>query len=205
MYKRQGLVEDTDAPFLYCETEFVQAMPFVSALRLQRRIELPVGGQSVRLRDTVRNVGHTDSTHMMLYHFNLGFPLVAEGTMLDLGNDTCVWSDRDHYLRAVFGPPQVGVQNSLAVFQHQGDVAAISLASPVLGRRLRMTYPTATLPYCQVFRMAGQGAYGACIEPCTTGARTRQDARAQGEMIILGPGDQRAYDISLDFLPLTAT
>ncbi len=47
--------------------------------------------------------------------------------------------------------------------------------------------------------MGGRGLYGLGLEPCTSGVRTRREARDAGQMIVLQPGEARDYvlDISL--------
>jgi hypothetical protein len=191
------LVDDVDAPFVFCEVEFVQAMSFVSALRLRRRIELPVGSKTMTIRDVVRNVGNTPATHMLLYHFNLGFPLVNPGTSIDLGHDDCVWQSEPHAPLAAFAAPEKDARNTISTFKHQAETAQVIVKSPQAGVELQFEYPAAQLPYCQLLRMKAPGIYGIGIEPCTTGSRSRQGARDKGEMIVLQPGEERRYDLRL--------
>lgn len=192
-----GLNDDGDAPVVFCETEFVQTLAFVSALRLRRRIEIPVGGQSLILRDTVRNVGNGPATHMLLYHFNLGFPLVDEGAVLEMGQDTCVRNSGTDDPLASVSAAQAKAKPQISVFAHAADTAEIHLKNPRSGLSLHMRYPRAQLPYCQILRMPGVGTYGLGIEPCTTHAPSRSGARACGEMIILNPGEERHYSLDL--------
>lgn len=197
-----GLVDDVADPYVFCEIEFVQAMSFVSALRLRRRIEVPVGGTSLRLRDVVRNIGPQRATHMLLYHFNLGFPLVGPGSTLSLGQDQVGWMSEPHVPDAPFPEPAPEVRNLLSVFEHGAARGDIRLENPQAGVRLHMSYPSAQLPFCQILRVAAQGHYCMGIEPCTAAQRTRAAAREQGEMILLQPGDERAYDLNIDLTDL---
>lgn len=197
-----GLVDDAPTPYVYCETEFIQAMNFVSALRLRRRIEIPVGSQSISIRDVVRNVGHTPATHMLLYHFNLGFPIAAAGSEISLGGDDCVWRSESHDPRAPFPEPTSNARRLISVFKHAKDIGEVAVVNPKTGQQLQITYPAAQLPYCQILKAAQQGIYGMGIEPCTTAARTRADARACDEMIILHPGEEREYCLSVNLTSL---
>ena len=49
---------------------------FGNPLRLTRHITAQLGGSSVRIEDTVENLGGQPTPHMMLYHCNFGFPLL---------------------------------------------------------------------------------------------------------------------------------
>lgn len=193
-----GLIDDVPEPYVFCETEFVQAMNFVSALRLRRRIESTVGSQSLTIRDVVRNVGNTPATHMLLYHFNLGFPLAAAGCKVELRRDECVWRSEAHDPLALFPAPRVDARKLISVFKHADDIGEILLTSPQAGVQLQIKYPSEQLPYCQILRVTEPGIYGIGIEPCTTAGRSREEAREREEMIILQPGEERQYCLNFD-------
>jgi hypothetical protein len=48
--------------------------------------------------------------------------------------------------------------------------------------------------------MLGEGTYGVALEPTTNRDAGRFDARARGELIWLGPGEQRSYQLELGAL-----
>ncbi|MDC0434035.1 DUF4432 family protein [bacterium] len=192
-----GLVDDAEKPCVFCEAEFVQGMAFISALRLRRRIELPVGSQTLTICDTVKNVGNNPATHMLLYHFNLGFPLVARDTRVDFGKDECVWYSEAHDPTALFPEPTAHDTNKISVFRHITEEACMTIKSPLTGLSMQFTYPSSQLSHCQMLQMTAPGIYGIGIEPCTAGSRTRKLAREADEMIFLQPGEERKYDIKL--------
>jgi len=47
---------------------------------VQRRVWTHLGSSRLFIRDTITNEGFEPAPHMMVYHNNFGFPLVAEGT-----------------------------------------------------------------------------------------------------------------------------
>ena len=59
------------------EGEVRQAMPFGEHLVLRRRLEADLGGRTLRIRDRVRNDGRTPSPLAVLYHLNVGWPVVS--------------------------------------------------------------------------------------------------------------------------------
>ena len=73
---------DGDECTLWAEGEVRQAAVFGEQLVLHRRVEATVGGTSLRIADEVENVGHERTSHMLLYHCNVGFPVVDEGSEL---------------------------------------------------------------------------------------------------------------------------
>ncbi|HET9968121.1 MAG TPA: DUF4432 family protein, partial [Streptosporangiaceae bacterium] len=50
------------------------------------------GGREFRLTDTVRNAGFDLTTHMFLYHINVGWPLLEEGTRFEAPIARTLWA-----------------------------------------------------------------------------------------------------------------
>ena len=71
---------DGDTCTLWAEGETLQATVFGEQLVLRRRIEAVVGESCLHIHDVVENVGHDVTPHMLLYHVNVGFPVVDEGS-----------------------------------------------------------------------------------------------------------------------------
>jgi hypothetical protein len=71
-----------EACVLFAEGEARQATVFGEHLVLRRRVEVPVGESRLTIRDEVANEGFAPTTHMLLYHVNVGWPVVDEGAEL---------------------------------------------------------------------------------------------------------------------------
>ncbi|MEH6522829.1 DUF4432 family protein [Sulfitobacter sp.] len=194
-----GIDEDAAEPMIWCEGEIVQSMMFRGALRLRRRIEMPLGGTTLTIRDTVKNIGTTAMPSMMLYHFNLGYPLVDQGTVISMDPSTCVWRNGDHDPFAAMGQtPKIPV-SELSVHRQtsKSGMATCHIQNPQKGISMRVSYSTDTLPYVQMLRVRGEGANMIGIEPCSTAARSRQAAREANEMPILNPGEDRVFTVQI--------
>jgi len=68
--------------FLWAEGTVRQEIVYGENLLLRRRYEAEVGTSSFTLRDVVRNDGFYSTPHQLLYHFNIGYPVVDEGAEL---------------------------------------------------------------------------------------------------------------------------
>lgn len=55
---------------------------FGGQLRLSRKIKSRMGMNEIVIHDEVRNMGFQRCPHMILYHFNFGFPLLSEETQI---------------------------------------------------------------------------------------------------------------------------
>ena len=166
-----------------------------SILRLRRRIEADLGGNAIRLTDTVTNHGFDPTPHMLLYHINLGWPLVDEGARLvapiartRFSTDS-VRQQRVSYQR--FPAPQPGFVEQ--VYAH--DVVAAedgssrwrwSTSGSQMG--LQVEWSAKEFPYFFEWLHLREGAYAVGLEPSTHDVGGDAAARADGSMIWLGRG-----------------
>ena len=75
---------DGDRCILWVEGIVRQDIAYGENLSLSRRYETALGSNTVKLVDTVTNDGFFETPHQLLYHFNLGYPLVDEGAAVHL-------------------------------------------------------------------------------------------------------------------------
>ncbi len=193
-----------DECVLWAEGETLQASVFGEQLLLRRRIEARVGESRLRIHDEVVNAGWDRTPHMLLYHVNVGFPVVDDGAEL-LAPATAVAARGDHPVegyRTFHGPAAGYVEQ---VFEH--ELAAEpdgSVPVAVVNRRLGLgayeVFRRDQLPHHFLWRMLGEGTYVVGIEPCTNRVDGRLDARARGELIELAAGERRVYDLELGAL-----
>lgn len=193
-----------DQCVLYAEGEVLQASVFGEQLLLRRRIESIVGESRLTIADEVVNVGHDPTPHMLLYHVNIGWPVVDDGSEL-LVPATAVEPRGDYPVeryRIMHGPARGFVEQ---VFQHEvavetdGEVP-VALVNHKLGLGVYEIFRRDQLPHYFVWRMLGEGTYVVGMEPCTNRAAGRLDARARGELIELAPGERRTYHLELGAL-----
>jgi hypothetical protein len=199
-----GELWDGDECVLFAEGEVLQAAVFGEQLLLRRRLETRVGASSLTIRDEVVNVGHDVTPHMLLYHVNVGWPVVDEGSEL-LVPAKAVEARGDHPVTAyqTMDAPVAGYIEQ--VFEHELSSEAdgrvpVALVNRELALGAYEVVRLDQLPRLFVWRMLGEGTYVVGIEPCTNRAAGRLDARARGELIELGPGESRHYELELGAL-----
>lgn len=85
--RRSDVVWDGDAPHeaphVVVEMEIVQAALFGEAFHVRRRLAFDIGRASLTITDTVESRARVPVPHQVLYHINLGFPLIGGGTRID--------------------------------------------------------------------------------------------------------------------------
>lgn len=191
-----------DELLLYAEGDVRQASAFGENLVLRRRIQVEAGSGAMYLADTVTNEGPHVTSHMYLYHVNLGAPLAWPGTTLDLPfpAGTPVASTPDVDYRTL---PDPVPDESERVFHHRpgadGGEVTVSVRNDRLGLRLDATFSSHEFPHFLIWQGVLPGGYGLGLEPATNGPFGRQAAEESGELRFLEPGESRTYNLRLQF------
>jgi hypothetical protein len=179
-----------------------EATVFGADLELRRRITVPVGAAEIRIDDVVVNRGARPVEPMVLYHVNLGWPLVDEGTRLQspatavTPRDEAAAGGADTW--ATF--PALVEEYREQVFAHElaeGRRVEASVTAPS-GLAVRIGFDTAELPALFQWRVAEPGLNVLGVEPASAATiRGRADARAGGLLRPLAPGAARPFGVRI--------
>ncbi len=181
---------DRQTPILFCEGEVVQGRLHGEVLRLHRRIEAPVGGNRLTIIDKVTNDGIKAIPQALLYHMNIGWPALRDGSELLLDGTR---------LLGPFKLPDPDSDNFAESFlMEKGRMAECSLISPGFDARLTVAFDTSTLPHLQIWRDARPNVHAVGIEPCTS---ARLPGGFSGPEPILELGETRTYRVEVRFDP----
>ena len=147
-------------PTLFCEGEVTEASLTGGSLRLHRRIEAPVGGNLLRIVDEVENLDAAPQTLAMLYHINLGYPLVRTGTVVTCDGADILRLDEHE-------PPSIDCRAVGGV-----EMATCRVVPPRNGNAfvptLTLSFPTGPLPYLQVWNDMRPHRRILALEPATS-------------------------------------
>jgi hypothetical protein len=178
-----------EPPVLQAEAEVVQSRLGGECLRLRRRITVPVGGCEVRLVDTVTNDASQPQSHDILYHFNLGWPAIDTGSMVELDG------------MPLIGPLQLADTAGTGVACCRGvhgvDTSRVSVHTPLGSGAvlcIELEFSAVSLPCLQVWRDLRPRCGLFAIEPCAS-RRTRGGGSAG--VHLLAPGESRRYEVNL--------
>lgn len=212
-----GEVWDGDECTLYCEGIVQQSTVFGEDLHLIRRIEAKVGGNEILLKDRVVNHGFCRTPHMLLYHINVGHPVLAEGSRYLAPIAHTVWAAHAESYQAqgvgyrTAPPPQLPFHEQ--VWEHwlaaDGDgQVPVALVNDGFdgGRGLGFVVETRKSEFpCQFQWQSYQaGQYAMGIEPATNHVLGKPFAAERDELIWLEHGEERSYTTRLAVLDGTA-
>lgn len=186
--------------------EVRQARVFGENLVLKRKILTWMGSNKIRLEDIVTNESYEKHPLMILYHFNLGYPLLSECAQLNVNVSNTIPRD-DNAKKGLkewmsFQKPTKNyceqVFQQMAVADQDGNVN-IALINSELGLELRWKYDQADLPFLYQWKMMGQGLYVLGVEPANCiGMHGRADTRAKDNLTFLEPGESRCFTLEIE-------
>lgn len=181
---------------------------FGENLRLTRTIRSRLGQNRLTIHDVVENTGFTETPHMILYHFNFGFPLLDEATEIHFPSQKVVARDEGvptaGYER--WQAPEAGYEER--VYYHQVDEKAKWVTAvtrnphfPLPGGSkpvsVHLSWSPQQLPRLVQWKMAGAGEHVLGIEPANCHVEGRASERERGTLEMLTPGEARTYELAL--------
>jgi hypothetical protein len=204
-----------DRCILWAEGTVREEIPYGENLSLTRRYEAEVGGTAFSIRDTVTNDGFYPTPHQLLYHFNIGYPVVDDGAEL-LASVTGVVPGSMFEEGAAahtetyrtFTAPQAGFRSEGYVIPMAADAqgkVGVGLVNRGFkgyagGLGVYLRYDAKQLPTYIEWRMMGEGLYAVGMEPATNPFLPVPELEEAGFPIMLQPGETRVYDLEFGVL-----
>lgn len=186
---------------------------FGPSLELKRTISGTLGQAVIRIHDEVINRGNHPVPHMILYHCNLGWPLVDEGSQIIWKGD---WRSRDgDSNNKIFRNGNNFRRCPAPLDEHSGageeaafiDITPDSLGNctcgvynPQIELALALRFQKDQLHWLTNWQHWGKGEYVMGLEPGTNPPIGQAKAREQNELILIAPGGQRKYDLEMEVL-----
>ncbi len=176
-------------------------------LRLTATLTTHLNSTSFTISDEVENFGGTPAQMQMLYHINIGEPMLEPGSQI-LANvesietlsgeappdgwDTC-------------GPAAVGSPEECYLMKlgadNEGD-ARVLLKNPAGTAGTALRYLTGELPCFTLWKnmVAREDGYVVGIEPGTNYPKPRSTEQAAGRVVNLAPGEKWNAEVGIDWL-----
>ncbi|MBC8138216.1 MAG: aldose 1-epimerase family protein [Fibrella sp.] len=178
---------------------------FGENLHLQRTITAPLGGNHLRVEDTVTNVGFAEVPLMLLYHLNFGFPLVSENTEIITNatippepRDADAEMGKDSANQLTAPTPDYREQCFFHSPRPDGSgYATVQMTNNALPLTATVRYDARALPHLTQWKMIGQGEYVCGIEPANCRVFGRSTERAAGRLQTIAPGETRTFTVEI--------
>lgn len=184
-----------------------QGTLFGEHLTLTRRIRCGLDEKGFSFSDTVRNHGFHRQRHMILYHFNLGYPLLDKGAMLHIPADSA--EPRNEHAQAglperlrVTGPV-AGYREMCYFYRPEHDSRGrtrVGLYNHRLALGVGIEYDGALLDHFTQWKLLGEGEYVMGLEPGNATPLGVAEEEKLGHVKYLEPGQTVTYAFRIQVL-----
>lgn len=174
-----------------------EAVLYGDKLEKTRTIRARLGEARIELEDVVENIGSKPAALMILYHMNLGWPLIGPGSrfhapsakrIVKLGAGTN-WETM----------PAPDANYSVSVIEHEMRPDAdgwVRLGVTSKAMRLEIAYEKALDRFTQ-WQQFGAGDCVLGLEPGNVGVQGRTSERAAGTLPMLEPGACQTFEVHM--------
>ena len=219
-FSQHGRISNTPAEEVCASTEWVNDVPvltisgkirearlFGENLILTRRITCTYGENKIILRNTIENCGFKKEVLMLLFHFNLGYPLLDGDAIIVtpagivIPRDMEAVKGEDTFNQCQLPTPDYAEQ----VFYHHlsgdknGDTC-VALINKKLELGAAIHFNKNQLFNFTQWKQMGEGEYVMGLEPCNCYVGGRMDPRNSEVLEYLEPGEIRNFDLIIELL-----
>lgn len=183
---------------------------FGHSFELTRTISGRIGEAVIKIKDEIVNRGNQPAPHMILYHFNFGWPLVDEGADI-------LWKGKWHPRNgpenaSIFKPGNAFQKCSAPIKEHNGtgeEVGVVDIDADAQGNSLcglynqrlgfavTLGFKKQQLPWFINWQHWGQGEYVTGLEPANIPPIGQAAARKQNTLEFIEPGQSKVYELEL--------
>jgi galactose mutarotase-like enzyme len=184
------------------ETRFLQYN-----LRLSVKYTFAIAENAIHIHDVVTNAGATPTTMQLLYHINLGQPLLEPRANLQVGAERAV-ARNAHAAGGLatwstYEAPTLGFVEQVYFFSAKPDAsgwAKALLSSADAQRGFAVHYRPETLPFFTQWKntVAEADGYVTGLEPGTGFPNPRSFEEEHGRLVTLGPAETREFHLKLE-------
>jgi hypothetical protein len=173
-------------------------------LELKRTISTAMGDNSITFTDRVTNLDVKPSPLMLLYHINIGYPLLSENATLraNVAGTTPRNEDAAKEINEWMKchAPVAGIDER-CFFHNIGTdsdgMARMTIQNPDIGLALEIAYRKKELPYFTQWKMLGEQQYVMGLEPANCHPDGQTQERENGTLRIIEPDETIEHKVTI--------
>ena len=176
---------------------------FSTKLMMYRRISCYKNRNCITISDAIENVGDTKTPCMILYHMNMGYPLLSEKSELIIRSKEVIprnehaAKDIDMWNKIL--PPQVGFEEQCYFHKFEKEGKAC-IFNPDIDKGLEIRFDSHFLDYFVEWKMMGCKDYVLGLEPGNCHPDGRDVMRKEGALKFIESGEKITYQVELNMI-----
>lgn len=182
-----------------------QARLYGENLVLRRTISTVMGEDAIKINDEILNDGFKPSPFMMLYHINIGYPVVSPSSTLSTVDHKV--TPRDEIAEASVDVwekcSEPNLEATELCYYHEipagnDGMARCAIRNEQQGVEVEVAYRTKELPYLTQWKMMGVGEYVIGLEPANCHVEGQIAEREKfGTLKTLEPGEKVKHALEI--------
>lgn len=171
---------------------------FAPKLRLNRRLRVELEENAFSIQDTIENTGDTVQPVEILYHMNMGYPLLDEDSQIEIPSvqvtprDAHAAEDLENWGCMI--KPEAGYVERCYYHQFDGEGRAL-IYQPKLKQGLEILFDSKELDGFVEWKMMGIRDYALGLECGNCLPDGRDVMRRTGMLKFLEPGEKKTYQV----------
>ena len=139
-------------------------------LVLRRTVTTKPGSDCVSIVDRLTNESYRREEYCLLYHVNLGYPLIDDGARIEVETKECLprtpWAEKNIDSAYEITSPIPNMEETCYYFYPENS--SVSLINHKIGKKFTVSYSGDTLPEFLAWKNMTSGDYAVGLEPATT-------------------------------------
>ena len=174
---------------------------FAPKLRMSREIRVSLRSNEFSIQDTIENTGDTRQPFEILYHMNMGYPMLDEDSILEIPSAEVL--PRDEHAAEDIGnwmhmmKPEAGYVERCYYHKFPDRNGKAGIYQPKLGKGLEITFDAEELDGFVEWKMMGVRDYVLGLECGNCYPDGRDVMRKTGMLKFLEPGEKKTYQVKV--------
>lgn len=188
---------------IYITLTVRDAALFAHKLILRRKYVCPLDRNEIYMTDLIKNIGSEDTPLEVMYHCNIGYPLLSEKSRVTVPSSK-VTPRNEHSKEGietclVMEKPQKGYEEKCYYHTMIGKTC-VSIFNDDIKKGVNIRYDADELGYFTEWKMMGEGEYVLGLEPANCLPDGRKVMREKGILEILKPDAEKAHHLKFEFV-----
>lgn len=179
---------------------------FGKKMVLKRKYYFSYLENTIDVKDTVINETDFDAPLMLLYHCNMGYPLLTENSKVKIPNNSFCARDEEaeKYIDSVttMEVPQDCFKERCYFYdvKAENSTATVGIYNGDIKKGLVFSYDKSTLPCFTEWKMMGKGDYVLGLEPGNCNPEGIASLRKKGKLKMLKPDEKESFSLKFNFI-----
>lgn len=182
------------------------AVIFGKKLVMDRVYTFSYTENTFEVNDTVTNIGDTTSPYMIMYHCNMGYPLLSENSILIIPNNKVTARDEEaqKYIDSCLEmeKPQSNFNECCYYYDIKAEngIANVAIFNPDISKGVKISYDKSALPCFTEWKMMGNTDYVLGLEPGNCTPDGRDVLRKNGSLQFISPAETKTTALKFTFI-----